>query len=164
MHWFHKNKCIRLFITYPNTDTAFQFAERKIKEFAAAHSYDCMCNYEDLHFCLEPNNLFSWDRNSFRPEINIFVDPNTDRQIGISLSLPRPVRIVIAAFFTLLVIFGVILACFSLTGNADMAGIAVWGAIFVFTAIFVCMGRLITFHRTFLNLQRLFSQEKAPQT
>lgn len=144
--------------------TAFQFAEGKIREFAAAYSYDCMCSYEGMHFCLKPSSRFSWERNSFRPEINILIGQNTDGQIGISLSLPRPVRIVIAAFFTLLVVFGVILACFSLTGNADMAGIAVWGAIFVFTAMFVCMGRLITFHRTFLNLQRLFSQEKAPRT
>ena len=144
--------------------TAFQFAEGKIREFAAAYSYDCMCDYEGLRFCLTPSSRFSWERNSFRPEINILIGQNTGGQIGISLSLPRPTKIVIAAFFAVLVILGVILACFSLTGNADTAGIAVWGAIFVFTVIFVCMGRFITFHRTFLDLQRLFSQGKAPWT
>lgn len=139
------------------TNNVAQFVEAKIKEFAAMYSYDCTYNCEDLCFHLKPNNQFPQVRNSFRPEINVLMNQNMDREIEISLSLRHPVRAIIATLYILLFAFGGVLSYFALIGRLNLTGIVVWGALFVFTTALVCFGRLITFQYIFLKLQRFLN-------
>ncbi len=161
MKRLHKFDCLKLSIGQPCTDTVVKFIEAKIKEFAEMYSYDSTYNSGDLRFCLKPNNRFPQARNSFRPAINVWMDQNKDdhTDILISLSLSHRAKIVIAVLYALLFVLGGMLFPFWLMGSLDPAGIAVWSGLFVFTTIFVCLGRYITFKHVFLKLQRLFAQE-----
>ncbi len=160
MKRLHKFDCLKLSIGQPCTDTTVKFVEVKIKEFAAMYSYDCTYNSGDLRFCLKPNNRFPQARNSFRPAINVWIDQDKDSHTGIliSLSLPHPARIVIAIMYVLLFIFGGTLFSFWLMDSLDPAGIAACSGLFVFSTLFVCLGRYTTFKHVFLALQGLFAQ------